>query len=314
MKTFCRNAPHVIQYFAGYSTWVNYSREIVKAPNVSMQMFFLLPADVISEAEHCLWIICDIMHVPCRTNKNVQHWNMNSQTYFSCSWCLIFTACVCRDLIRVLKWYVDRIIDAEHQEQIQQVLKVRMLTYTSFKMYVTVQYACKSMRKRIHHISLCRSVILKYPHPLLFLYPDLKLPLQQLWIPMMHLLYLSSLSHPQELLFLPIMQLSYKHSVFSFFLHSPILLLWPAVGPPGTIFKCMHAHLHPSKVLFKSNSHFLTLNPYLLWIQCVPFIFWYFCSFWLKCFKAEIALHTVSTDLFIYLFSKSHNWIIVYTF
>uniref|UniRef100_A0A672S509 Dedicator of cytokinesis 4 n=1 Tax=Sinocyclocheilus grahami TaxID=75366 RepID=A0A672S509_SINGR len=28
-----------------------------------------------------------------------------------------------RDLIRVLKWYVDRIIDAEHQEQIQQVLK-----------------------------------------------------------------------------------------------------------------------------------------------------------------------------------------------
>ncbi|KAI4880685.1 hypothetical protein NFI96_002959 [Prochilodus magdalenae] len=27
------------------------------------------------------------------------------------------------DLIRVLKWYVDRIIDAEHQEQIQQVLK-----------------------------------------------------------------------------------------------------------------------------------------------------------------------------------------------
>uniref|UniRef100_A0A672P4N1 Dedicator of cytokinesis 4 n=1 Tax=Sinocyclocheilus grahami TaxID=75366 RepID=A0A672P4N1_SINGR len=28
-----------------------------------------------------------------------------------------------RDLVRVLKWYVDRIIDAEHQEQIQQVLK-----------------------------------------------------------------------------------------------------------------------------------------------------------------------------------------------
>ncbi|XP_026880343.2 dedicator of cytokinesis protein 4 isoform X2 [Electrophorus electricus] len=28
-----------------------------------------------------------------------------------------------RDLIRVLKWYVDRIIDTEHQEQIQQVLK-----------------------------------------------------------------------------------------------------------------------------------------------------------------------------------------------
>ncbi|KAM7378128.1 hypothetical protein PAMA_013158 [Pampus argenteus] len=34
--------------------------------------------------------------------------------------------CVCvfpRDLIKVLKWYVDRIVDAEHQDHIQQVLK-----------------------------------------------------------------------------------------------------------------------------------------------------------------------------------------------
>src|SRR4029434_8086592 len=29
-----------------------------------------------------------------------------------------------RDLIKVLKWYVDRIIDAEHQDHFQQVLKV----------------------------------------------------------------------------------------------------------------------------------------------------------------------------------------------
>lgn len=34
-------------------------------------------------------------------------------------WCLIF-----RDLIKVLKWYVDRIIEAEHQDHIQRVLKV----------------------------------------------------------------------------------------------------------------------------------------------------------------------------------------------
>jgi len=51
---------------------------------------------------------------------------------------LIFLACACRDLIRVLKWYVDRIIDAEHQEQIQQVLKVRTLTCATLRMYVTV--------------------------------------------------------------------------------------------------------------------------------------------------------------------------------
>lgn len=50
---------------------------------------------------------------------------------------------LCRDLIRVLKWHVDRIIDAEHHEQIQQVLKVKIkhlspaqmliLLYVSFK-------------------------------------------------------------------------------------------------------------------------------------------------------------------------------------
>lgn len=42
----------------------------------------------------------------------------------SCTVCV----CVCvssRDLIKVLKWYVDRIVDAEHQDHIQQVLKVR---------------------------------------------------------------------------------------------------------------------------------------------------------------------------------------------
>lgn len=38
--------------------------------------------------------------------------------------------CFCvsgRDLIKVLKWYVDRIIEADRQEHIQQVLKVRAL-------------------------------------------------------------------------------------------------------------------------------------------------------------------------------------------
>uniref|UniRef100_A0A671QXK9 Dedicator of cytokinesis 4 n=1 Tax=Sinocyclocheilus anshuiensis TaxID=1608454 RepID=A0A671QXK9_9TELE len=38
--------------------------------------------------------------------------------YMKCRHCIAL-----KDLIRVLKWYVDRIIDAEHQEQIQQVLK-----------------------------------------------------------------------------------------------------------------------------------------------------------------------------------------------
>ena len=39
---------------------------------------------------------------------------------------LCMCVCVCsRDLIKVLKWYVDRIVDAEHQDHIQQVLKVR---------------------------------------------------------------------------------------------------------------------------------------------------------------------------------------------
>uniref|UniRef100_A0A8D3BDU7 Dedicator of cytokinesis protein 4 n=1 Tax=Scophthalmus maximus TaxID=52904 RepID=A0A8D3BDU7_SCOMX len=37
-----------------------------------------------------------------------------------------------RDLIKVLKWYVDRIVDAEHQDHIQQVLKVKPAN-TSFK-------------------------------------------------------------------------------------------------------------------------------------------------------------------------------------
>lgn len=42
--------------------------------------------------------------------------------------CLPLSLCVrFRDLIKVLKWYVDRIIDAEHQDHIQQVLKVRRL-------------------------------------------------------------------------------------------------------------------------------------------------------------------------------------------
>lgn len=30
-----------------------------------------------------------------------------------------------RDLIKVFKWYVDRVVDADHQDHIQQVLKVR---------------------------------------------------------------------------------------------------------------------------------------------------------------------------------------------
>lgn len=34
-----------------------------------------------------------------------------------------------RDLIKVFKWYVDRIVDAEHQDHIQQVLKVRPLAH-----------------------------------------------------------------------------------------------------------------------------------------------------------------------------------------
>lgn len=43
--------------------------------------------------------------------------------------------CVCvrvfpRDLIKVLKWYVDRIVDAEHQDHIQQVLKVSVCIHT----------------------------------------------------------------------------------------------------------------------------------------------------------------------------------------
>ena len=44
--------------------------------------------------------------------------------------CVCVSVCVCvfpRDLIKVLKWYVDRIVDAEHQDHIQQVLKVRRL-------------------------------------------------------------------------------------------------------------------------------------------------------------------------------------------
>lgn len=151
------------------------------------------------------------------------------------------------------------------------------------------------------------------PHPLLFLYPDLKLPLQQLWIPMMHLLYLSILSHPQELLFLPIMQLSYKHSVFSFFLLSPVLLLWSAVGPPGTFSKCMHAHLHPSKVLLKSNSHFFNLEllPSLDSMRSSHLLV--FLLFLIEMVKSRIwPSHSVYR--FMYLFSKSHNWLIVYTF
>lgn len=35
--------------------------------------------------------------------------------------CCVFS----RDLIKVFKWYVDRVVDAEHQDHIQQVLKVR---------------------------------------------------------------------------------------------------------------------------------------------------------------------------------------------
>lgn len=34
-----------------------------------------------------------------------------------------FSSCF-RDLIKVLKWYVDRITEAERQEHIQEVLKV----------------------------------------------------------------------------------------------------------------------------------------------------------------------------------------------
>lgn len=43
-----------------------------------------------------------------------------------------------RDLIKVLKWYVDRITEAERQEHIQEVLKVRPRCWQQ----ITVQRCC----------------------------------------------------------------------------------------------------------------------------------------------------------------------------
>ncbi len=208
-----------------------------------------------------------------------------------CPWYLIFTACVCRDLIRVLKWYVDRIIDAEHQEQIQQVLKVRRLTYyTSFWMYVTV---CMQIYEETYapNLSLSAHHVGVNPHPLLIFWASSPAAMNTLDTSVLLLQPLS----PTEVLFLPIMQLSYKHSVFSF-VHSPGLLSWPAMGPPGSFSKCIHARLHPSKVLFKSNSHFLTLNPSNLFGHnvCHSSFRVFALSNWKK---EENALHTMSPGL-----------------
>lgn len=49
---------------------------------------------------------------------------------------------ICRDLIRVLKWHVDRIIDAEHHEQIQQVLKVKIKHLSAAQMCIAWPSVC----------------------------------------------------------------------------------------------------------------------------------------------------------------------------
>lgn len=79
--------------------------------------------------------------------------------------------CMCifsRDLIKVLKWYVDRIVDAEHQDHIQQVLKVRHLvsgTHSTTKadrvvlsnctfLYAAVFLDTLSSNTHIHHYTI----------------------------------------------------------------------------------------------------------------------------------------------------------------
>ncbi len=207
-----------------------------------------------------------------------------------CPWYLIFTACVCRDLIRVLKWYVDRIIDAEHQEQIQQVLKVRRLTYyTSFWMYVTV---CMQIYEETYAPNLSLSPIMLG----LTLTPcwSSELPPQQLWIPLIHLFYPLQPLSPTEVLFLPIMQLSYKHSVFSLFIRLAYFhdLPWDhqAHSPNAStlVYTLQRCYLKAIPLSY--------LEPFKpLWAQCVPFIFSCFAlSNWKK---EENALHTMSPGL-----------------
>lgn len=118
----------------------------------------------------------------------------------------------------MLKWYVDRIIDAEHQEQIQQVLKVRTLTYASFGKYITVymqiyeETYAPNLSLSAHHVGV-------NPHPLLIFRASSPAAMNTLDASVLALQPLS----PAEVIFLPIMQLSYKHSVFSF-VHLPVLL------------------------------------------------------------------------------------------
>lgn len=58
---------------------------------------------------------------PCDKNKHLICWLLieNETNCTFCTFPLYF-----RDLIKVLKWYVDRITEAERQEHIQEVLKV----------------------------------------------------------------------------------------------------------------------------------------------------------------------------------------------
>lgn len=55
-----------------------------------------------------------------------------------------------RDLIKVLKWYVDRIVEAEHQEHIQQVLKVRPVHKIN---------TCRNANKQISFVLVPRLLI-----------------------------------------------------------------------------------------------------------------------------------------------------------
>lgn len=68
-----------------------------------------------------LWIFLKILSI--LLNKH------NVDVQFSAVLCVCVSG---RDLIKVLKWYVDRIIEADRQEHIQQVLKVRRFTLHVF--------------------------------------------------------------------------------------------------------------------------------------------------------------------------------------
>lgn len=57
--------------------------------------------------------IIKLTRTPLVGNSDVFEINVSALCFFS------------RDLIKVFKWYVDRVIEAEHQDHIQQVLKVR---------------------------------------------------------------------------------------------------------------------------------------------------------------------------------------------